>query len=179
MYEKNSNLIQLIVFTGIIVVGVWFGRERLSLISWDEVKQGQLVSRDLGQGSPETFKNVDEAENFLKKNLECRGCNLKRSELSGLNLTGADLEGAVLQGSDFSSSDLTDANLRGVNLRRADLSSVISLRGADLTGADLTEANVKEKDLEGAILCQTVLPSGQLYEECDEKTPMNQNGGDS
>jgi hypothetical protein len=112
------------------------------------------------------FYQVKAAEAYLKENGECRGCNLKQSELAGLDLSSSDLTGANLQGTDLSSADLTGANLKAALLRRADLSSVLSLKGADFTGADLTEANIRDKDLNEAVLCQTVLPDGSLFESC-------------
>ena len=180
MANQNMSFPHWTLFIAIALTIVSIGRDKIGLMSWQELEQSTQPARAFKEAEDHPrFQNVTVAEDFLKKNNECRECFLKRSELSGLNLTGSDLEGANLQGTDLSSSDLTGANLRGAILRRADLSSVRSLKGADLTGADLTEANIKESDLEGAILCHTVLPNGSLYEGCDDSGVKERNGGAS
>jgi len=158
----------------------WLSRTEISREAVESPPtKGPALEETKGYPRDRRFAQVTDAEKHLRDTGECRGCDLKRSELMGLSLVGSDLEGAHLQGTDLSSSDLSYANLRGAILRRADLSSVKSLVGTDLSGADLTEANVKEADLEQAILCDTVLPSGLLSERCDETASTIEQGGAS
>ncbi len=86
----------------------------------------------------------------------CSGCDLRRSNLAGL-----DLHEAIL-----GRSDLSQANLSGANLRNADLTATnlrgASLRGANLTDARLTGATLTGTDLSGAVLCATTMPDGEI-----------------
>jgi len=110
----------------------------------------------------ERFFNTESAEQHLKTTKECRMCWLRRSELSGLDLRSAILEGAELSGTDLNAANLADANLRFARMRRADLATVVSLQGADLSYADLRESNVLSAVLKTAVLCNTILPSGEV-----------------
>ena len=121
-----------------------------------------LIAVNAGQERLERFYSTVSAESYLKQNKECRMCWLRRSELSNLDLKHADLEAAELSGTDLNATNLENANMRSVRMRRADLTTVVSLRGADLSNADLLESNVHDHVLNLAILCDTILPNGQL-----------------
>ena len=86
----------------------------------------------------------------------CAGCDFIRGNLSRANMKGADLSGASLKGANLRASDMTE-----VNLNDSDLT------GADLSGADLTDADLTFSIMNGAILCNTTMPNGEvIYSGC-------------
>ncbi|RYZ58190.1 MAG: pentapeptide repeat-containing protein [Proteobacteria bacterium] len=112
------------------------------------------------------FKSSSEAEDYLRKNKACPGCDLRRAELSYSDLKGADLRGANLRGADFTHADLRGANLQGAILVRADLSTAARLEGADLSETDMTEANILPSELSLAKTCSALLPNGSKSAPC-------------
>ena len=92
----------------------------------------------------------------LKETNVCAGCDFIRANLGESNLSGADLKG----------SDFKGANLSGADLKGADLSGS-ELTDANLSGSDLTDANLTFAIMNGAILCNTTMPSGGvIYSGC-------------
>ena len=62
--------------------------------------------------------------------------------------------------------DLTDANLEGAFLFAADLRGAY-LFSADLSGANLKDAYLQYAKMNGAILCNTIMPDGSvIYSGC-------------
>lgn len=121
-----------------------------------------VVVINIGERRSNRFFDSLSAEQHLITTNECRMCWLRRSELAGLDLRSAVLEGAELSGTDLNSTNLQGANLRFVRMRRADLTTVASLMGADLSYADLTESNIPHAVLKTAVLCNTILPNGEV-----------------
>lgn len=109
----------------------------------------------------------------------CPGCDLTEAAFAGQSLVGANLIGATLEDSDFSTTDLflaqlDEARADRINPRDASLKAATfvgaSLRNADFRGADLSGARLKDADItnarfDGAILCNTVMPEGELSRE--------------
>ena len=89
--------------------------------------------------------------------------NLRQANLSGANLQGADLRAADLQHANLRGANLQGSNLQGANLRNAELWEV-QWWDADLSEAELWWADVHLEDLEGAHLCQTIMPDGQQFD---------------
>jgi len=112
----------------------------------------------------------------LSETGSCPGCDLSKAGFADQALVGANLTGAILEDGDFSTSNLflaqlDDARADRVNFRNASLKATTfvgaSLRGADFRGADLSGARLKDADItdarfDGAILCNTVMPDGEL-----------------
>ena len=72
------------------------------------------------------------------------------------NLAITFLIAAVLSNADMSRADLHGADLFGANLS-----------GADLSGANLKDANLSYAYMNGAILCNTIMPDGSvIYSGC-------------
>jgi uncharacterized protein YjbI with pentapeptide repeats len=81
----------------------------------------------------------------------CAGCDFIRGNLSRANMKGADLSGASLKGANLRASDMTEVNLND----------------SDLSGADLTDADLTFSIMNGAILCNTTMPNGEvIYSGC-------------
>ncbi len=80
-------------------------------------------------------------------------------DLSGANLRFANLKGVNLLLADLSEADLTGADLTGANLNNVNFKDAV-LRDADLTDANLSWAILKDADMEGAIMCNTLMPDG-------------------
>ncbi|RZA11155.1 MAG: pentapeptide repeat-containing protein [Proteobacteria bacterium] len=118
---------------------------------------------------PISFKSGTQAEQFLRANRSCPGCDLRQAELSHADLRDADLRGANLKGADFKHADLRGANLRGAVLAGSDLSTSVLLADADLRDADLTEANVSPDQLSLARTCRSILPNGTISIQCSDK----------
>jgi uncharacterized protein YjbI with pentapeptide repeats len=82
----------------------------------------------------------------LKETGVCRRCNLERVDLQGAQLKGV--------------------NLGGTNLRNSDL-TLTNLESANLGGADLRGANLDRAFMNEAILCNTIMPDGNIeYSGC-------------
>jgi serine/threonine protein kinase len=74
----------------------------------------------------------------LRTNRGCRGCNLARIDLRGMNLQSYDFSGANLTG-----ADLRNADLRGASLRGANLTNVLTFN-ANFASADFTDATISD-----------------------------------
>ena len=102
----------------------------------------------------------DDLQRLVDTN-SCVECNLAitfliAADLSRANLRGSDLYSAVLSNADMSRADLHGADLFGANLS-----------GADLSGANLKDANLSYAYMNGAILCNTIMPDGSvIYSGC-------------
>ena len=104
------------------------------------------------------------------------GANLSQANLRGARMINADLRKANLSRADLQGVYFLLANLRKADLRGAQLTGAF-LNGADLTGARLGRANLTDADLknavviqsdtDGAILCRTRLPWGDINRDCD------------
>ena len=82
----------------------------------------------------------------LKDTGDCMDCDLRNADLRRTDLSNANLALANLSG-----ADLNNANLRNANL------SIANLSGADL----------KRTLMNGAILCNTIMPDGSvIYSGC-------------
>jgi Bacterial Ig-like domain (group 3)/Pentapeptide repeats (8 copies) len=89
--------------------------------------------------------------------IQCRslsGCNLSRTDATGVGLPGANLSRANLSGAYLTRANLTGANLAGANLKNANLNST-DLTRATLTGAATTGATFKD-----AVWSNTICPDG-------------------
>lgn len=82
----------------------------------------------------------------LNGDIDLRGANLQRADLSGLKFDKAVLYGAQLQGAALGSVQLQGANLLGAQFQGADLF------GAQLQGANLSRAQLQGADLIGATM---------------------------
>jgi hypothetical protein len=105
--------------------------------------------------------------------LNLRGANLSRANLSGADLRGANLIDANVAGADLSAANLSRADLNwahlgGADLIEADLSNAnlfeANLSDADLSGADLREANPSRANLIRANLSRADLRGANLIE---------------
>ena len=96
-------------------------------------------------GAGRQFQECDLA-NVYWANVDARGLDFYRSDLSGASLRGAALQEAVFYQTRLVHAVLRDADLRKANFAGADL------RQADLRNADLREANLQGADLGGADL---------------------------
>jgi hypothetical protein len=95
-----------------------------------------------------------------------RFANLVGADLTDSDLTGADLTGANLTGAEFD-----NANLNGITAINATASGASFLEatidkanfvGTNFTDANFFESTIPDADLNGAILCRTVLSSGNI-----------------
>ena len=87
--------------------------------------------------------------------------NIRKAIQIGADLKAANLRGTDLSGETLKAANLTDANLKGANLIGSDLTD------ADLSGSDLTDADLRGAIMNGAILCNTTMPSGEvIYSGC-------------
>lgn len=84
-----------------------------------------VVGAAIALESWQAFRSQQQVKHLLATN-ECRGCNLKKANLQGMNLEGVDLEEANLSGANLRNTRLGRAKLAGVNLENA------NLEGADL-----------------------------------------------
>ena len=69
------------------------------------------------------------------------------------NLSGAALRKTVLIGADLRNADLSGANLSGANLS-----------GANLAGSNLSGTNLNQDYMIVAILCNTTMPDGSVFD---------------
>ena len=87
--------------------------------------------------------------------------SLHAAELGKANLSGADLKRAILR-----LAVLIGADLRGADLRGADLTDAF-LRDTDLSAANLRDADLRGAQMNGVILCNTIMPDGSvIYSGC-------------
>jgi len=92
---------------------------------------------------------------------QCPGCDLWGINLEGAELPNANLSGANLKDSDLRNANLKDSDLRNANLSDSDLRGAVFLN-ADLSNANLSGAHIHGTEFQGAILCNTVMPEGQV-----------------
>lgn len=179
----KRTLTALTVVTSLIASGVYAYDSKTLEVLWNLSKvKTEEVERILSGAAEGTLKEKNERRERLRSALEewesqsQAGVDLSSANLSGfilrdVALKGADLSGANLAGADLDGSNLTGAFLRGSNLRGTDLRKANLFR-ADLTDADLSGAILKEADLtrakmNGAILCNTIMPDGSvIYSGC-------------
>ncbi len=124
------------------------------------------------------YKPNDQSRSVVstEKSSSFREAYLVKADFSSSSLIEADFVRATLTGAKFDSADLTradlggalladvsleGANLEGANLNGADLSGA-ALRGANLKDAKLLGTKVSASELERAILCNTLMPNGQI-----------------
>jgi len=96
----------------------------------------------------------------LKDFKECIDCDLRDADLRNMDLSGSKLIGADLTGADLTNSNLTKADLAASNLSWAILNGTL-LIGANLDGAVLINSQIAFSRMQGAIICNTVMPDGK------------------
>jgi Pentapeptide repeats (8 copies) len=89
-----------------------------------------------------------------------RSAQLAASDLAGANLSGADFAYADLRQANLELADLTSSRLVGTDLREANFAHA-DLRSANLQFADLRGARLDGADLSGALLGNTIWPTGE------------------
>lgn len=102
---------------------------------------------------PEDLKKV--------KGGQCPGCDLWGVNLENAQLPSANLRGANLKDSDLRRANLTNADFVGSDLSDSDLRGTVFLN-ADLSNANLKGAHTLGTKFNGAILCNTIMPDGQV-----------------
>ncbi|WP_445003481.1 pentapeptide repeat-containing protein [Halomonas mongoliensis] len=106
------------------------------------------------------------------KHLDLRNSDFSHTSFHGSSLDGSDLRGATLVNAEFDMGSLSGADLRGADLTDAFMSLSrmhrVDLRGATLFNVDLRYAEgAASARLEGARLCNTRLPGGELsHRDC-------------
>ena len=89
------------------------------------------------------------------------GVDLSHASMRGVSLRNVDLRSVRLFNANLSYADLSATNLAGVDLRNADLTGA-NLQRANLVGANLTAANLEFSDLRHAALSDAVLVRARL-----------------
>jgi uncharacterized protein YjbI with pentapeptide repeats len=96
----------------------------------------------------------------------CNGSNFENANLYNIHLVRAITIKANFRGANLSKSNLSDGNFRGSDFRNAKMVEA-SLVGADLSSANFEGADLTGANLKGAILCNTIMPDGQInYKDC-------------
>jgi hypothetical protein len=90
-----------------------------------------------------------------------RAANLRRADLSHGNRTSADFRDADMSGANLNRADFWGSNLRKANLKGAVLIGT-RFDKTNLTGADFTGAYMKFASFNGARICHTVQPNGEV-----------------
>ena len=112
---------------------------RFHNLNWSILGLTMMITGILHAADPDDYLK-------LKETGVCRRCNLEQVDLQGAQLKGV--------------------NLGGANLRKADL-TLTNLESANLGGADLRGANLDRAFMNEAILCNTIMPDGQIeYSGC-------------
>ena len=96
----------------------------------------------------------------IKKYNECADCDLSWADLSGVDLSNSNFTGANLFSANLSGTDLSNSRLEGAIL------NATNLTGTKLGKAKLSRAIIIESNIKDAFLCDTELPSGNLYSDC-------------
>ena len=123
-------------------------------LTLEEKNEHRKLKNEYGEKLENIRKAIQIGADLKAANL--RGTDLSGETLKAANLTDANLKGANLKGANLIGSDLTDADLSGSDLTDADLS-----------GSDLTDADLRGAIMNGAILCNTTMPSGEvIYSGC-------------
>ena len=147
---------------------------RIEIVKMKRTLTALTVAATMFASSASAFDPADLQK--LKDTGDCVGCDLRDAILWAAGLTDTDLSGADLTGAYLGSANLRFANLEGANLSGANLGSA-SLMGADLFGGSLENANLGGANLEGAdlkyanmngaILCNTIMPNKLvIYSGC-------------
>ncbi len=132
-----------------------------------DLRAATLVESDL-TGASFYYANLIGADlsDAILDLADIRGANMFYATLDGIRAAGADLSGVNLTGAGLNRADLTDTDLSGANLFAADLKGATlnhtDLGRASLYRADLTGATVQKTSFSTALLCETVMPDGQL-----------------
>ena len=167
-----------VVDSAILAIGLELSEENFfkSTLSSANFRRMDFSNATLDLNSPTIYAQTSEAESQLRSSGQCPGCNLRGTNLSGLDLSNADLSGADLSNANLSGADLSNANLRDANLNNIDLSGTnlinADLNGAaaylakfvfaDLKNADLKNANLTSADFENADLTNAKLAAAKL-----------------
>ena len=149
LYVKKNRIVALAVI--LILVLVTFG---------------VVVREQRSYGKVRTIGNC-----VIEAGTSCPGANLRFANLVGADLTDSDLTGADLTGANLTGAEFDNANLNGITAINATASGASFLEatidkanfvGTNFTDANFFESTIPDADLNGAILCRTVLSSGNI-----------------
>ena len=152
LYVKKNRIVALAVI--LILVLVTFG---------------VVVREQRSYGKVRTIGNC-----VIEAGTSCPGANLRFANLVGADLTDSDLTGADLTGANLTGAEFDNANLNGITAINATASGASFLEatidkanfvGTNFTDANFFESTIPDADLNGAILCRTVLSSGNIANE--------------
>ena len=127
---------------------------------------GVVVREQRSYGKVRTIGNC-----VIEAGTSCPGANLRFANLVGADLTDSDLTGADLTGANLTGAEFDNANLNGITAINATASGASFLEatidkanfvGTNFTDANFFESTIPDADLNGAILCRTVLSSGNI-----------------
>lgn len=106
-------------------------------------------------------RSYDESELLDLTELDLRGCEIKRANLSYCDLTGSDLSDMYLKSIKFDGSDLTSVDFTGSTLKSCFFSSSV-LNGVKFKNTELMQCEFEEADFSGADLSSSDVSSCDL-----------------
>jgi serine/threonine protein kinase len=125
-----------------------------------------------------TFQNAK----FLHTNLtgaqlanaKMKSANLSHADLTGVNLNAAELANAIIQFANFQDAQLIQANFDSADLQGTDFSKA-QLKESSFWKANLKDAVIQPEQLKTIILCETILPNGEMSDrDCKTYLPKDQ-----